>query len=137
MATTTQGNYITADSSADLRQKQYHIVKLDSSRKAALATAATDEISGVIAEVHAEGTNTTNYGSVSIAHISGGGTFKVVASTSISKGAYLTATTDGKAVTATQTTAGSQPTVRVFGRALEAANTDGDVIEYEKMFFLY
>lgn len=126
MSTVTQGNFITAAVGADLRNKNYYIVKLNSTRKAELATAGTDEISGVLDEVP-QGTT----GSCSIKHISSNGTGKVVASAAISKGAYLTATTGGKAVNTT--TSGH----RIFGRALEAAAADGDVIEFEHMFFIY
>lgn len=131
MATETPGNYITREAGADLSAKQYHIAKL-TSNQAVLATAATDEIVGVLDEVPQKST-----GPVSIAHVSGNGTGRVSASAAISVGARLTATTDGQAVTAVQTTAGQQPTVRVFGRALEAATAQNDVIEYEKCNYLY
>jgi hypothetical protein len=132
MATVTQGNFITAEAGADLHLKQYYIVVLNATRQAVLAAASTDAISGVLDEVPQGAT-----GSVSIKHISANGTGKVKAGTAISKGALLTSDANGKAVTATQTTAGAQPTKRVFGRALEAATADGDVIEFEHLFFLY
>lgn len=131
MATSTPGNYITAEASTDLSAKQYHVAKLDANGKAALATAATDAISGVLDEVP-QGAS----GLCSIAHISGAGTGKVKAGGTIAKGAYITANADGEAVSATQTTAGQQPTVRVFGRAREAA-VENDIFEYEKCHFLY
>lgn len=49
-------------------------------------------------------------------------TVEVTASTSISAGAYVTPTTDGKAVTAGNTQ-------EAVGIALEAAGADGDIIE--------
>lgn len=131
MATVTQGNFITAQASTDLSAKQYYIAKLDTNGQAALAASASDEISGVLDEVPQKAT-----GLCSISHLSGNGTGKVIAGGSISKGAYITSDSNGKAVAATQTTAGSQPTTRVFGRARVAAST-GDIFEYEKMFFLY
>src|SRR5438128_1722479 len=133
----TQGNFISAPAGADLHASAHLIVKLDSTGKAVLATAATDDIVGVLEEVQqaSSGVSTAG-GSVSIAHISGSGTGEVIAGASISKGAYLTTNGSGQAITATQTTAGSQPTVRVFGRARYAANS-GDLVEYEKVFFLY
>ncbi len=131
MATETEGNYITREAGADLHTKKYYLAKL-TGNQAVLATAATDAIVGVLDEVPQ-----STAGACSIAHVSGSGTGRVVVSAAVSVGAYLTATTGGKAVTATQTTAGSQPTVRVFGRAIEAAAADGDIIEYEKCNFLY
>lgn len=125
MATTTQGNFITAAAGADLSAKQYYIAKLQADGEAELATAGTDEIVGVLDEVPQSAA-----GSCSIAHVSGAGTGKVIASTTISKGAYITATTGGKAVATT--TAGN----RVFGRAKEDAVAN-QIFEYEKMFFIY
>lgn len=125
MATTTQGNFITRNTTADLSAKQYYIVKL-TNNAAVLATAGTDAIVGTLDEVP-QGTT----GSCSIAHVSGSGTGKVVASGAISVGDLLTATTGGKAIATT--TANDF----VFGRALQAATQDGDVIEYEKMYFKY
>lgn len=135
MATITEGNYITADSGADLHLNQYYVTKLDTTGKSVLATAASDAIEGVIAEVHYEGTN--GLGSVSIATINGNGTGKVKVGAAIAKGTYLTAGSGGKAVAAVQTTAGQQPATLVFGRLREASNADGDVVEYMKMCFLY
>lgn len=133
MATNTQGNYITSKTTADLRTKNYFIVKLDSSRNAVLASSSSDDISGILDEVP----QGSQGGAVSIKHISSAGTGKVSCGAAISKGAYLTTDANGQAITATQTTAGSQPTKRVFGRALEAAAAQNDIIEFEHMFFLY
>jgi hypothetical protein len=133
MATITQGNFVSAKTVADLRTKVYFIVKLDTNRQAVLASASTDEISGVLDEVP----QGSNGGTVSIMHVSANGTGKVSAGAAISKGAYLTSDANGQAVAATQTAAGSQPTKRVFGRALEAAAAQNDIIEFEHCFFLY
>ena len=133
----TQGNFISAPAGADLHASAHLIVKLDTNGKAVLATAASDDIVGVLEEVQQASSGvSTSGGAVSIAHISGAGTGEVIAGASISKGAFLTSNGSGQAVTATQTTAGSQPTVRVFGRARYAANS-GDLVEYEKMNLLY
>jgi hypothetical protein len=133
----TQGNLISALAGADLHASAHLIVKLDTNNKAVLASAATDDIVGVLEESQQAGSGvSTSGGGVSIAHISGAGTGEVITGGSVSKGAFLTSDSSGKAVTATQTTAGSQPTVRVFGRARYAANS-GDLVEYEKMNFLY
>lgn len=138
MATITPGNYISAIAGADLHASGYLITKWDSSGNAILAAAATDDLVGVLAEIQqaAPVPQSTSGGLVSIAVVSGAGTGKVIAGASISKGAYLTSNSSGQAVTATQTAGGSQPSVRVFGRARFAANS-GDLFEYEKMFFLY
>lgn len=133
MATTTPGNFITALTSVDLRGKAYFIAKLDASNKCVLASAATDEISGIIDEVP----QGANGGTVSINHISANGTGKVSCGAAVAKGAYLTTDANGQAITAVQTTAGSQPTKRVFGRAREAAAAQNDVIEFEHCFFLF
>jgi hypothetical protein len=135
--TYTVGNYISALAGADLHASAHLLAKLDSTGKAVLASAATDDIVGVIDEVQqaASGVSTSG-GAVSIAAINGDGTGEVIAGGSISKGALLTSDGSGKAVTATQTTAGSQPTVRVFGRARTAANS-GDLFEYEKFALWY
>ena len=136
MAVITPGNYITAPVNSDMHANQYCVCKLDTNGNAVLAAAATDDIVGVIDEVPQPSAGSVSGGLVTIAHVSGAGTGKVIAGGSISKGAYLTSDSSGHAVGGTQTTAGSQPTVRVFGRARVAANS-GDVFEYEKMFFLY
>lgn len=120
------GDYITAPAGADLHGKENYIVKFNGSGQAILATAGTDEIVGVIQEAPQGAT-----GSVSIAHVSGSSTGKVIASTIIADRAYLTATTGGKAIATTT------PGNRVFGRARGAAAATNDVIVYEKMFFIY
>src|SRR5436309_2346298 len=132
----TTGEWISAPAGADLHASSHLVAKLNATGQAILATAATDDIVGVLDNIQQAATAATSGGLVSIAHVSGSGTFEVIAGASIAKGAYLTTNGSGQAVTATQTTAGSQPTVRVFGRARVAANS-GDLFEYEKMFLLY
>ena len=136
MAVITPGNYITAPVASDMHANQYLICKLDSNGNAVLAAAATDDIVGVLDEVPQPAAGSVSGGLVTIAHVSGAGTGKVIAGGSISKGAYLTSNGSGQAVAATQASAGNQPTTRVFGRARVAANS-GDVFEYEKMFFFW
>lgn len=138
MATITKGNYLTTLAGADLHASGYCIVKFDTNGNAILTAAASDDIVGVLDSVQQSGPvpQSTSGGPVSIAHVGGTGTGKVVAGASISARAFLTSDANGHAITATQTAGGSQPTVRVFGRARYAANT-GDLVEYEKMFFLY
>ncbi len=129
----TPGSLISAPAGADLHASSHLIAKLDVNGKAVLAALPTDDIAGVLDMVPQGAT-----GLCSIEHVSGTGTFEVIAGASIAKGAYLTVKNDssGQAVTATQTAAGSQPSVRVFGRARVAANS-GDQFEYERLFFLY
>jgi hypothetical protein len=134
MSTITQGNYLTGTTAADFRLNNYKIVKFtDNKKTVALCGAASDEVAGILDEVPqgAQG------GSVSVKHISSNGTGKVRAGAALSFGAYLVADSTGRAVAATQTAAGSQPTKRVFGRALEAATAADDLIEFEHVNFLY
>lgn len=105
---------------ADLSQKQYYIAKTDSNGKIVLASAATDDILGV---VHDGGRVSGDTASVML--INGSGTFKVIAGDTIAKGDYLTSDSNGKAI-ATTTTGN-----RVFGRAMRAA-TAGQIVEYKK-----
>ncbi|MFC8008945.1 DUF2190 family protein [Streptomyces cinereoruber] len=87
-----------------------------------VATAGTDKIYGVMNKA-----NTVPAGET--APVITEGTAIVEASAAISKGAYVTATTGGKAVATT--TAGHV----VRGMALEAADADGDMIEIQLTFF--
>lgn len=119
MASYVEGSYRSFEAGADLTGKEYHVVKTNSSGKIVLASAATDAIVGVLETVGKAGET------VSVAVISGAGSFKVKTGGAVTKDAYLTANADGKAVVTT--TAGD----RVFGRAL-AAGASGDVIEYLK-----
>jgi hypothetical protein len=130
MAAFREGNYISRETAVDHSANQYKLVKLDAANKVVLASAATDAILGVLETVGKAGTT------VSVALVNGNGTFKVKTSGAITAGQYLTANASGLAVAATQTAAGSQPTVRVFGRAL-VTSASGDVVEYEKKDFLY
>lgn len=101
-------------------------------------SAATDDIIGII--MNCPGTYGTDTaitgGTADILAVNAQGTGKVQAGGTIAVGNYLTMGTGGTAVAATQTTAGSQPTVRVFGRAV-TAGASTDLIEYEGCFFLY
>jgi hypothetical protein len=133
----TQLNFISALAGQDLHTSAHLIVKLDPNGKAILAAAATDDIVGVLEETQqaASGISTSG-GGVSIAHVSGAGTGEVIAGASIAKGAFITSNASAQAVTAVQTAGGTAPSVRVFGRTRYAANS-GDLVEYEKMYFLY
>jgi hypothetical protein len=104
---------------ADLSAAKYHFVKLDTG-KVVVATAGTDKILGVLYSTGTLDQPVT---------VQLYGTAKVKASTSISAGAYITATTGGKAVTTT--TAGNV----VRGTALQAATNTDDIIEVDLAYF--
>jgi hypothetical protein len=111
---------------ADLSNSQYRFVKLDSTQnKVIVATAGTDNIIGVLLNAPKSGEEAR------VGLLNGNGTYQIVASTLISLGAVMTATTGGKAVT-TSTTGH-----RVAGIALEAAAADGDLIEIQPTNFKY
>lgn len=109
--------YKTFVADGDLSGSRHCFVKLgDTTNSVALATADTDKIIGVVTDfVHGTaGTPVT---------VAIDGTVKVVSSGSVSKGAWVTATTGGKAAATTT----SNKVVR--GVALEAGAADGDVFE--------
>jgi len=93
------------------------MVKFDSDGTVIAATAGTDVIIGVAEQATAIG------GQCPVILRSGQGTCKVVASTTVSVGAKLTATTSGQAVTTTT------DKDEIVGVALEAATAQGDLIE--------
>ncbi|HVB24109.1 MAG TPA: hypothetical protein VNG51_19380 [Ktedonobacteraceae bacterium] len=93
--------------------------------------AATDEVLGIIMNCPIVGD------SADILAINNTGSGKVASGAAITIGQYLTMDSTGRAVAATQTSAGSQPTVRVFGRALTAASAAGQLVEFESFYFLY
>jgi hypothetical protein len=119
-----EGRDRTFIAGADLSSSQYRFVKLDSvQNKVVAATAGTDKIIGVLQNAPVSG------GEARVTLLNATGTIPVIASTIIALGAYVTATTGGKAVTTT--TAGNV----VAGQALEAAGADGDMIEILPMNF--
>lgn len=130
MTTFRDGSYDSREAGADLSAKQYFIAKTDANGKYVLATAASDNIRGVIATPAKAGETTE------VANLNGPGTFKVVAGGTIAKDALLTTDANGKAVAAVQTAAGAQPSVRVFGRARAAAVLN-DIVEYDKLALYY
>lgn len=133
----TQLNFISAPAGQDLHTSAHLIVKLNNTGQAVLASAATDDIVGVLEDIQQASSGvSTSGGAVSIAHVSGAGTGEVIVGASIVKGAFITSNGSAQAITAVQTAGGTAPSVRVFGRTRYAANT-GDLVEYEKMYFLY
>ena len=119
MATITLGERLSAPAGADLTGKRYHIVKEDANNNIVLATAATDNIVGVLDSEGKLGDT------VDVVLLNGHGTFKVKTSGAIAKDAFLTANASGQAISTTTT--GN----RVIGRARRASVT-GEVAEYIK-----
>jgi hypothetical protein len=93
------------------------IVKFDTDGTVICSTSATEVHIGIAEQA------TVANGQCSVILRDGMGTAKVVASTTISVGAKITATTAGQAVTTTADHA------EVVGVALEAATAQGDLIE--------
>ena len=107
----------TFKAGADLTSSQFRFVKMSAQNTVVVATAGTDKIIGVLQ--NAPALNDT----ARVTLLNAQGTTQVVASAAIAVGAYVTATTGGKAVTTT--TAGNV----VAGIAVDAAAADGDLIE--------
>lgn len=108
---------------ADAAISAFRFVKLTATG-VDVATAGTDVIHGVCTKE--EGVLAGEATPIAVE-----GTVKVVASAAISKGAFVTATTGGKAV-ATTTTGNI-----VRGIALTPAAADGDIIEIQLTVFKY
>jgi hypothetical protein len=119
MSVTVDGPRRNYTAKVDLSAKQFFIVKLDTDEtKVDLCAAATSFIIGTLC-------NAPKIGEVAeVAMRHGGATAKVKAGGSITAGADLTSDSAGKAVATTT------PGDEVFGRALQAADTN-DVFEYE------
>lgn len=105
-------------------------VKLNGSGNVVPCAAATDEIVGIIMNCPIVGDT------ADVLSVNNMGTGKVAAGGTIAVGNYLVMDSTGRAVAATQQTAGQQPTSRVFGRALIAAAAGG-LVEYQSFYFLY
>lgn len=99
--------------SGDLSTKQFYICIVDSNGEVAVNTSAGGVVDGVLQD-----NPDARYKACSLASA---GITKCVASAAISKGALVMSTATGKAATATTTNF-------FFGRALEAATADGDII---------
>jgi len=115
----TDGPVKTFESGANLHDKKHYIVKLDSATNKVVLNAAATTISiGVIENNPADATD-----SVAVRLVNARGTAKVIAGGTITKGAYLTSDSAGKAV-ATTTTGNL-----AFGIALRDADS-GDIVEF-------
>lgn len=117
MANYSEGPFITRLAGSDLSTKQYYIVKQATDRTVGLASAATDELFGVVHLPAASG------GEVSVLGRNADGTFKVIAGGTVTAQAYLTSDSSGRAVATTN--AGDQ----LIGIAQEAGVV-GQIIEY-------
>lgn len=118
MSTTVDGpRKSNLKAAADYSAKQYYIVKLSADDTVTLASAATDALVGVILNKPKAGEAVELFGRW------GGGTGKVICGGSVTRLAFLTTDSAGKAVATT--TVGDE----VIGRALQAGDA-GDIIEF-------
>lgn len=117
---TVEGNKDTFIAGADLSQAQYQLVKVGvNDKEVVLATAATDNIIGVILDPGKQNDRVT------VGLIPSNGTFYVKAAGALTRGALLTSNASGKATTATAAAAGAVPGTTVIGTALNSvANAD-------------
>lgn len=123
------GNDFT--SSGTLYLPPYTVVKLNGSGNVVPVTGTTDAGIGIL--YNCPDAN----GTADILSFNQQGTGKVVAGGTIALNALITFNSSGQAVTATQTAGGSQPTVIVFGRCVEAA-ASGQNFEFQSLSpFLY
>lgn len=118
MSTQVTGPVISRfKAAADYSAKQYFIMKQSDEDEVTIASAATDLLIGTLTNKPKAGENAAIFGRF------GGGTGKVVLGGTVTRGAFLTADSAGKAVATT--TVGQE----VLGRALNAGDA-GDIIEY-------
>jgi hypothetical protein len=116
---TNEGRALGFTAGADLSSSQYQLVKMSSEGTVVLATAASDNILGVLLEGAKQGDR------VSVGMLNGDGTYYVKAGAAITAGALLTSNASAKAVTASAASAGAVPTTTVIGTALNTvANAD-------------
>lgn len=115
MSQSVRGFERTGVASEDLSSSQYYIVQMDSTGGIEIAESATDFIVGVLQNKPASGEAAT-YRFLGTSKVKAGGTVAI--------GAWVTAASDGEAVS---TTTDGNITI---GRALEAA-VDQDVFEIQ------
>ena len=108
----------------------YTIVKLNSSGAIVNVSATTDPAIGILYNCP-DATGTAD-----VLSFNQQGSGKVVAGGTISLNALITFNSSAQAVAATQTAGGSQPSVLVFGRALEAA-VSGQIFAFQSWLILY
>ena len=103
-----------------LTSAKYHIVQLDASGNVEIAEGNTDLIVGVLQNAPASG---------AAAIYRFGGTTKCVAGGVVTLGDWVTAKSDGRALTTT-----TDKDV-IVGRVLETTTTDGDIFELQLSIF--
>jgi len=140
MATYQEGNQVTYPSGYDftvggtVNTCPYLIVKLNGSLQVVPATAATDQLIGVLRNTPTQtgSAAVANYPQNADVHIrNAAGQFKVQAGGSFSAGAYLTANSSGQAVATT--TSGDQ----IIGIAEQASTGAGQIITYRCASFIH
>lgn len=105
------------EAAADLSAKQYHLVRLSAANKVNQASQAVNSgLLGVLQNKPKSG---------EFATVADDGLSKVVAGAAITAGDLLTTNSSGRAIVVTSLASGQE---MVFGRALDTAGTDGDVI---------
>ena len=105
---------ITFKAEADLSAVQYYVMKVSAEDQVNIPTARTDVTIGVLQNEPKSGEN---------AVIRVAGTTKAKSWSTITRGTYVTATADGRIMTA------DTDKDVVIGIALESAAADGDIIE--------
>ena len=110
----------TGTAGESLASAKYHIVQLDASGNIEIAEGATDLIVGVLQNSPASG------GAAIYRFL---GTTKIVCGGVVTLGDWVTAKSDGRALTTTT------DLDVIIGRALETSATDGDVIEVQLGIF--
>ncbi len=128
-----EGRTATFIAGADLSNSQYLLVKLGTNEnEVALATAATDNIIGVLMDGGKKQGDT-----VSVGLIPSHGTFYVKAGAAITKGALLTVNASSKAVTATAAAAAAVPTTTVIGTAINTVAAADSLVAFIPNKFKY
>ena len=127
MAVSNSPRSLNLSAAADLSTKQYYLVKQTSDTACNLSSAATDKVLGSLQNKPRSGET---------AEIAVEGNFKVILGGTVAVGAPLVSDSNGKAVSATQATAGAQPGSWVFAVARQAGVL-GDIIEVEGAKIIY
>ncbi len=113
MAFEIPGFAFSLEASADLSAAQHHCVDVDSNGRVAVVTGSGDDVAAILQnDPNALG---------NAAALMKTGISKVVAGAAVAAGALVMSNASGRAITATSGQV-------VFGRALEAAATGGEVI---------
>ena len=128
MSTYIEQKLLTLPTGADFNGKRYCTVRIDSDGRAALGSASTDVIVGIVAEDPKRTTASDGSDSIAVASISGGGVGLVKIGATVSGGQIITGAADGEAA-GVSGFSGIPADSMGFGRAL-AGGSDGDVIPF-------